>query len=105
MEPCVVVLVTCPNRRSAAQLARHVVAERVAACVNLLPRIDSVFWWCGNVDRAQEVLLLIKTTARRFSALKRIILKRHPYDLPEVIALPIVAAHRPYTAWIAQSVA
>ncbi|HBH97553.1 MAG TPA: divalent-cation tolerance protein CutA [Candidatus Omnitrophica bacterium] len=104
MERCVVVFVTCPSLKSAKQLAQHVVKARVAACVNILPEIRSLFRWQGKVDQAKETLLLIKTTARRFPALKRHILRSHPYDVPEVIALPVVAAHRPYTTWVAQSV-
>ena len=104
MHRCVVVVVTCPSLNSAKRIAQHVVKARAAACVNILPGVHSLFWWHGKVDRAKEVLLLIKTTAQRFPALKRAVLRAHPYDLPEVIALPIVAAHRPYTAWVAQSV-
>lgn len=104
MERCVVVLVTCPSLKSAKQIARHVVKARLAACVNILPGVQSLFRWQGKVDRAKEVVLLIKTTARRFPALKGMILRVHPYEVPEVIALPVVAAHRPYTAWVAQSV-
>ena len=104
MERCVVVLVTCPSLRSAKRVAHDVVKARLAACVNVLPGVESLFRWQGKVDHAKEVLLLIKTTAQRFPALKRIILHLHPYDVPEVLALPVVAAHHAYTAWVAQSV-
>lgn len=101
---CVVVLVTCPNRRTASTLAQRVVKARLAACVNSIPGIESHFWWGGKIDRGRESLLLIKTTASRFEPLRRFLLRHHPYDVPEIVALPIVAAHRPYTAWVAQSV-
>jgi len=97
-----VVLVTCPPRR-AKGLATALVRHRVAACVNILPTVQSVFWWGGKPDRAREALLVIKTSAGRFEALKRIVLSLHPYQLPEVIALPIQRAHRPYLAWIESS--
>lgn len=99
-----VVLVTCPNRRVATQLATRIVRARLAACVNIIPGIDSIFWWEGKVDRAREVLLLIKTTARRFESLRRAITRHHPYDVPEILALPIVKSHQPYAQWVASSV-
>ena len=99
-----VVYVTCPDRATATSLADALVTERLAACVNMVPGIDSVFWWEGRLDRAQEVLLIIKTTRRRLAALTKAVRQRHPYDVPEVIALPIQAGHPPYLAWVRQSV-
>lgn len=101
---CVVVLVTCPNRRVATQLASRLVNARLAACVNVIPGLESLFWWGGKVDRAREVLLLIKTTAKRFEALRRLVVRLHPYDVPEILALPVVKAHQPYLQWVASSV-
>ena len=99
----VVALVTCPSRRVAQRLARLAVTQRLAACVNILSDVHSVFRWQGKIDAAREVLLLIKTSARRFEALRRSLVNAHPYDVPEVIALPILNAHRPYAAWLTQS--
>ena len=96
----VVVLVTCPTRAVARRLANRLVKDRLAACVNALPGIESTFWWQGRVDRCREVLLVIKTTAGRFPLLKRTVTQLHPYEVPEVIALPLVAGHRPYLAWV-----
>ncbi len=101
----IVVLVTCPTRAVAQRIALRVIGQRLAACVNILPGIESVFWWQGRVDRAREVLLLIKTTARRFEALRRAMLLLHPYQVPEVIALPIVKGHTPYLRWVQSCVA
>ena len=100
----VVVLVTCPTRASARRIAEHVVRRHLAACVNLVPGVESVFWWQRRVDRAREVLLLMKTTARRFDQLQRAILSLHPYHVPEIIALPIVKGHTPYLRWVRTSV-
>jgi periplasmic divalent cation tolerance protein len=100
----VVVLVTCPSRGVARRLATAVVRQRLAACANLIPQIDSTFWWQGKIDRCRETLLLIKTTSKALPRLRRIILRLHPYDLPEVIALPVAAGHRPYLQWVAASV-
>ena len=99
-----VVLVTCPTKRIAQRIATTLVDKRLAACVNILPDIRSIFRWEGKVDRATEILLVIKTTARRFESLRRAIRRLHPYQVPEIIALSITKAHPPYLAWIARSV-
>ena len=100
----VVVLVTCPSRAVAARLARQLVARRVAACVNIVPGLTSVFRWKGKLERCPETLLIVKTTAARFEALRRAVLKLHPYDVPEIIALPVAAGHAPYCRWVESSV-
>ncbi|MBI3331017.1 MAG: divalent-cation tolerance protein CutA [Candidatus Omnitrophica bacterium] len=99
-----VVLVTCPNRTVARRLGKALVQRRLAACVNLLPAVESVFWWRGRVDTSREVLLLIKTTRRLLPRLARAVVELHPYDLPEVLALPVAAGHPPYLRWVASSV-
>ena len=104
MTRIVVVLVTCPTPAVGRRLARELVRLRLAACVNVLPGVESVFRWQGKVDRSREALLVIKTTRARFAALRRRVLSLHPYDLPEVIALPLAAGHPPYLRWIASSV-
>ena len=100
---CLVVLVTCPNRRQAKQLAHSVVRQRLAACVNLIPDVHSWFWWRGRLDQATEALLVMKTSVQRFARLRRIILAEHPYDVPEILALPIVNGHAPYLQWLLES--
>lgn len=96
-------LVSCPVA-VADGLARHLVETGLAACVNVVPRIASVYRWKGEVILDEETLLLIKTTVAGFEDLKRAILARHPYDLPEVIGVDIAAGHVPYLEWIAASV-
>lgn len=100
----VVVLVTCPTRAVAARLARHLVSRRLAACANIVPGLTSLFWWNGKVSRCRETLLLLKTPAAGFEPLRRAVLALHPYDVPEVIALPVGAAHAPYRRWVSVSV-
>lgn len=100
----IVVLVTCPGGRHAGTLATLLVRKRLAACVNVLPNVQSRFWWNGKVDRASESLLIIKTSARRFPALIRAVRAHHPYEVPEIIALPIVNGFQPYLAWVRNSV-
>ena len=98
------VLVTCPSRAAARRLATALVKRRLAACVNILPGIESIFWWQGRIDNSREALLLIKTTSARLARLTRAVVALHPYDLPEVIALPVTRGHRPYLRWVASSV-
>lgn len=104
MTPYLIVLVTCPTRKVARRLADKLVNGRLAACVNVLPGIESTFRWQGKVDRCREMLLVIKTTARRFPQLRAAVRKLHPYDVPEIIALPVVAGHAPYLRWVRSSV-
>jgi periplasmic divalent cation tolerance protein len=99
----VVVLVTCANRGQAARLARALVEQRAAACVNMLAApVHSLYRWKGRVASAREVLLLIKSSRARFSALRALIRKLHSYDVPEVIALPIAAGSPGYLKWLAE---
>ena len=100
----VVVLVTCPTVAVGRRLARALLARRLAACVNILPGMESHFWWKGRMDRAREVLLVIKTTRSAFGRLRRAVAGLHPYDVPEILALSVLAGHRPYLRWIASSV-
>ena len=102
--PALLVLCTCPDRAVAEQLAELVVTERLAACVNLVPGLTSVYWWAGAVERAYEVLLLAKTTAETFAALEARLRAAHPYELPEVIAVPIGTGSEPYLQWLTAAV-
>ncbi len=94
------VLCTCPDVATAEQLSEQIVTERLAACVNLLSGVRSIYLWDGALQRDNEVLLLIKTTAARFDALKQWIAHHHPYTTPELIAVPIVAGLQDYLDWV-----
>jgi len=94
-------LCTCPDAASATRIAEALVGERLAACVNLLPGVESVYRWQDRVERASEVLLLIKTTRARLDALTARVVELHPYELPEVIAVDIAGGLPGYLAWIA----
>lgn len=96
------VFVSCPPAK-AQTLARGLVKDRLAACVNILPAVVSTYRWKNKLESAKESLLLIKTTSTRFKALKTAVLERHPYELPEVIAVKIARGHKPYLNWINQS--
>ena len=97
-----VCLCTCPDPNTAARIADTLVAERLAACVNLLPGLRSVYRWQEKVEHADEMLLLIKTTADRLQALQQRILALHPYELPEVIAVEAAGGLPAYLDWVAQ---
>ena len=104
MPQAVAVFVTCPSRQHARRIADALVQRRLAACVNILPAVESVFRWQGRVDTAREALLMIKTTPGRFELLRRAVCALHPYEVPEVIALPVVRGHAPYLRWVRASV-
>jgi periplasmic divalent cation tolerance protein len=95
------VLVTCANHIQAKLIARSVVEKRLAACVNILRiPIESHYRWNGKVEKARELLLLIKTTAKRLAALESEVKRLHSYEVPEFVVLPIVAGSKPYLAWL-----
>lgn len=95
-----VVLTNLPDQDSARRLALAVVESRAAACVNVLSGSRSVYRWEGAIESADEVPVLIKTTRTRYPALERELRAHHPYELPEIIALPVVAGLGPYLAWV-----
>lgn len=102
MEQAMLVLTNMADAASARALARALVERRLAACVNLLPGVLSVYRWQGAVEEAEEVTLLIKTSVDRYDELEQAIRQLHPYTLPEVIAVPVQAGLQPYLNWITQ---
>ena len=94
------VLTNLPDRAAAERLAERLIVERVAACVNILAPCRSVYRWQSAIERAEEHPLLIKTTAERYDALEQAIRAAHPYELPEVIAVPIERGLAPYLDWV-----
>jgi periplasmic divalent cation tolerance protein len=100
-----VVLVTCASAAEARRIAKTVVEERLAACVNVLPgAVTSIYRWKGKVETARERLLLIKTSRKRLAKLHAAVERLHSYEVPEFIALPIVQGSRAYLNWLAESV-
>lgn len=93
-------LCTCPDAATAARIAETLVGERLAACVNVLPGVGSVYRWDGRVERAEEVLLVIKTVRARLDALTARVVELHPYELPEVLAVDVAGGLPGYLAWI-----
>lgn len=101
MTEALVVLCTCPNDGVARELAGRLVENRLAACVNILPEIRSIYRWQGELQEDGEALMIIKTTRDVYPALEAWLLEAHPYDVPEAIALPLEAGSRSYLEWIA----
>jgi periplasmic divalent cation tolerance protein len=96
-----IVLVTCGSIAEARRIGRSVVERKLAACANIVPSVESIYRWKGKVERAQEVLVVLKTTAKHLPKLEREVKQLHSYDLPEFIAIPIVAGSKEYLRWIA----
>ena len=98
------VLVTAPNRRIARRLAKGALQARAAACANLVPGVESHYWWRGRVESSAEVLVIFKTTRRHLRQLEKLILDSHPYDTPEFVVLPLAGGNARYLDWLARSV-
>lgn len=101
MPQSLMVITSLPDMAAARELARSLVEQRLAACVNILPAMQSVYRWQGMVEQAEEFALLIKITEARYAELEAAIRVAHPYALPEIVALPIVAGLPAYLAWVA----
>jgi periplasmic divalent cation tolerance protein len=95
----VVVYVTCPEK-DAVRIAQSIVERSLAACANIVPTVRSIYRWQGKIVDEPESLLIVKTTRARFEALRAGVIEVHPYEVPEVIALPVVAGHAPYLGWV-----
>jgi len=100
----VVVLSAVGAPPDAERIARALVEERLAACVNVVPGVVSIYRWKGNVEQEPELMLVIKTIGEKVEALKARLLELHPYELAEVVVIPIVGGHGAYLEWIAQQV-
>jgi periplasmic divalent cation tolerance protein len=98
------VLVTAPNIDSSRALAKAALEARLVACANLLPKVESHYWWQGKLDSSTEVLIIFKTTKAKLKALEKLIVAEHPYDTPEFLVLPILAGNKRYLDWVMESI-
>lgn len=98
-----IVLVTTPDRKTSERISKGLISQKLAACVNRVSGIQSRYWWKGRVETAREELLLIKTRRDRLAALTRWVRKNHPYQVCEVVALPIQGGNKAYLDWITKS--
>ena len=103
--PVYIVYITCANPEEATRIGRSLVNARLAACVNILGEIRSIYRWNDQLADEPEVLCLAKTTADRLEALRERVIELHHYEVPEVIAVPVAAGHLPYLAWVRENTA
>ena len=99
----IVVLVTVPDEQTALTIANALVKERMAACVQVDQPITSIYSWKGAIEKDKEWRIVIKSREERFGEIKKVILEIHPYDVPQIIALPVVQGHEDYLTWIDDS--
>ena len=99
------VLVTAPDLKTARALAKSALQAKLIACANLVPKVESHYWWKGKIESGAETLLLLKTTRPKLAALEKLILARHPYDTPEFLVLPLTAGTKKYLDWVENAVA
>jgi len=97
---CQIVITTAPDQASARKLADTLIEEGLAACVNVLDKVESIYRWQGKINRDSEYMLLIKSTQRQYSQIQQRILDLHPYELPEIIAVPISGGLSAYLDWL-----
>lgn len=101
MEQTILVLTNVPDEALARSMAQALVEQRLVACVNIMPAVASVYRWEGRVAHADEVMLIIKTTQSCYAAVESAIVESHPYDVPEVVAVPVTAGLPGYMQWVA----
>ncbi|MBX3166170.1 MAG: divalent-cation tolerance protein CutA [Candidatus Eremiobacteraeota bacterium] len=95
-----VCLMTCPNPETAQSLAKQLLERRLVACVNLVPQVTSLYWWDGQIQEDSEILLIAKTVADRIEQLKMVLPELHPYDVPELVVLPVEEGLPAYLNWV-----
>lgn len=94
-----IALVTAPDLKTARRIARAALEARLVACANLVPGVESHYWWQGKIDQASEVLMILKTTKARLAALEKLVVAKHPYDTPEFVVLSVSGANQRYLDW------
>ncbi|ACQ94409.1 CutA1 divalent ion tolerance protein [Tolumonas auensis DSM 9187] len=100
MSDAIVVLCTCPDNTCARALAQTLLNEKLAACVNLIPQVTSLYCWQGKMEESQEVLLVIKSRRTLFGVLQQRIQTLHPYEVPEILAMPVLNGSPAYLQWL-----
>ena len=100
----IVLFITTGSTEEAQQISRVLLEQKKAACVNIVPKVDSRFWWEGKLDSAQESLLIVKSKASLLPEIIKLVKEAHSYEVPEIIALPIIGGNQDYLEWIEKSV-
>jgi len=99
----VVILITCPDRDSGRKIAFGLVENRLAACVNIISGLNSIYYWQGKIEDDSEALLIVKTQGSLFEEVEKFVKENHPYTVPEIIALPVVKGSEDYLKWIKET--
>ncbi len=105
LAPCITALVTAPDVETARKIAQAALTQKFAACANIIPNLESHYWWQGKLEQSAEVLIIFKTTVRMQMALRDCVLANHPYETAEFITQPIDFGSDAYLAWIRHNVA
>jgi len=100
----IIVFITVSSKKEAEKIARQLIKNKLAACVNIVNGVKSLFWWKGKVDQAKEILLIVKSRKEKFNKLAKLVKSSHSYAVPEIIAVPIACGFKPYLNWINESV-
>jgi periplasmic divalent cation tolerance protein len=100
----IIVFVTVPGLREGSRISRAILTSRLAACVNVIPGVQSMYKWKGKIVREKEAMLVMKTTRLRYRKLEQKIKKLHPYEVPEVIAIPLICGSSQYIEWVTREV-
>ena len=104
-DQAIVVFMTAANSEEAGRLADKLVSKRLAACVQIMPEMESVYRWQEKIERQREILLIAKTVSSKFAELEREVVALHSYETPEIVAFPLTAGSGPYLEWLSSSVA
>lgn len=99
----IVIFITASNKKEAKYIAQQLMEKKLAACVNIVDKVNSFFRWQGKIDQASEVLLIIKSKKEKLTKIIKTVKAAHSYDVPEIIALPIIGGHKTYLDWIDDS--
>jgi len=103
--PPIIVFMTASSRSEAQRIAQDLLEKRLAACANIYGPVQSHFWWQGKIDKQQEFLVLLKSDQKLFAKLSKTIKELHSYDMPEILAVPIIAGFQPYLEWLGSTLA
>lgn len=100
----IVIFITAPNKKEANFIAQELIKRRLAACVNIVDKIESIFWWQDKISKAGEILLIVKSKKSKLNKIIKQVKSIHSYEVPEIIALPIVGGNKDYLEWLDDSV-